>query len=141
MRPTSRIDGGIGNCQIVRGNFEELDRVIETIGDSETVCCMIGPALNRSYPMEWLARAFARWQHEAARDREEQERLVESSRLDRTIVRPPRLTASTPKDRVQASSLLRIRLLSKICHTDLAAFICDEVQAGRFVRQRIFVKG
>lgn len=98
-------------AQIVRGSFEELDRVIETIADSEAVCCMvgprppytdvfcatattmivtamkqtdchrllcqtgamIGPVLNRAYPMEWLARSFARWQHEADRDREEQE--------------------------------------------------------------------
>jgi len=179
VRPTSRIDGGIGNCQIVRGNFEELDRVIETIADSAAVCCMIGPrppytdvfcatatativaamkqtnchrlvcqtgamigpALNRSYPMEWLARAFARWQHEAARDREEQERLVESSRLDWPIVKPPRLTDSPPQGRVQTGTLLRIGLLSKISRADLAAFIFDEVQTGRFVQQRIFVKG
>jgi len=141
VRPTSRVEGGIGNCQIVRGNFEELDRVIETIADSAAVCCMIGPAPNRSCPMEWLARTFARWQYEAARDREGQERIVELSSLEWTIVKPPRVTDSPPQDRVQASSLLRIGLLSKISRADLAAFIFDEAQTGRFVRQRIFVKG
>jgi putative NADH-flavin reductase len=42
-RPTSMVEGGIINGRIVRGNFNELDRVIETIHDSEAVCCMIGP--------------------------------------------------------------------------------------------------
>ncbi|MDH5727343.1 MAG: NAD(P)H-binding protein, partial [Nitrospira sp.] len=101
---------------------------------------MIGPAPSRSRPMEWMARTFARWQPQAIRDREEQERLVESSQLDWTIVKPPRLTDSPPQGRVQASASLRVGLLSRISRADLAAFILDEVQAGRFVRQRTFVK-
>ena len=179
VRPTSMVEGGIGNGRIVRGNFNELDRVIETIANSEAVCCMIGPrppntdafcatataaiiaamkqtgchrlvcqtgamigpAPSRSHPMEWMARTFARWHPQAIRDREEQERLVESSGLDWTIVKPPRLTDSPPQGRVQASAVLRIGLLSTISRADLAAFIIDEVQTGRFVRQRIFVKG
>ncbi len=179
VRPTSMVEGGIGNGRIVRGNFNELDRVIETIADSEAVCCMIGPrppytdafcatataaiiaamkqtgchrlvcqtgamigpAPTRSRPMEWMTRAFARWQPQSVRDREEQECLVESSQLDWTIVKPPRLTDSPPRGRVQAGSSLRIGLLSTISRADLAAFTIDEVQTGRFVRQRIFVKG
>ena len=179
VRPTSKVEGGIGHCRIVRGNFEEFDRVIETIADSEAVCCMIGPrppytdvfcavataaiiaamrhtschclvcqtgamigpAPNRSCPMEWMARVFAKWRHESARDREEQERIVESSSLDWTIVKPPRLTDSPPQGRVQASSLLRIGLRSKISRADLATFMFDELQTGCFVRPRIFVKG
>lgn len=179
VRPTSMVEGGIDNGRIVRGNFNELDRVIETIANSEAVRCMIGPrppytdafcptataaiiaamkqtgcyrlvcqtgamigpAPNRSRPMEWMARVFARWQPQSAQDREEQERLVEASGLDWTIVKPPRLTDSLPQGRVQAGSSLRIGLLSTISRADLAAFIIDEVQTGRFVRQRIFVKG
>ena len=91
--------------------------------------------------MEWMTRAFARWQPQSAQDREEQERLVEASGLDWTIVKPPRLTDSLPQGRVQAGSSLRIGLLSTISRADLAAFIIDEMQTGRFVRQRIFVKG
>lgn len=178
VRPTSRIDSSLGSCQIIRGHFHELDRVMETIAGSVAVCCligprppyrevfcatataaimaamtqarchrlicqtgaMIGPAPNRSYPMEWLARAFGRWHPEAARDREEQERIVQSSGFEWTIVKPPRLTDSPPHDRVQAGSSLQIGLLSKISRADVAAFIFDEVQTGRFVRQRIFVK-
>ena len=179
VRSTSEVGGGLVNGRIVRGDFDEFDRVVETIAGSEAVCCligprppytdvfcvtataaiiaamkgtgchrlvcqtgaMIGPASNRSRPMEWMARVFARWQDQSARDREEQERLVESSLLDWTIVKPPRLTDSQLPGRVQAGSSLRIGLLSTISRADLAAFIFDEVQTGRFVRQRIFVKG
>jgi len=179
VRPTSLFEDGISHCRIVRGSFDDLDRVIETIGDSAAVCCLIGPrppyrdvfcaaaiaaiiaamketgcrrlicqtgamigsAPNRSRPMEWAAQAFARWHPEIARDREEQERLIESSDLEWTIIKPPRLTDSRSGGRVQAGPCLQVGLLSKINRTDLAAFIFDEVQNSRFVRQRIFVKG
>jgi len=179
VRPTSVLEGDIGTCRILRGNFEDLDRVIETIAGSTAVCCMIGPrppyrdvfcaaataaiiaamkqtgcrrlicqtgamigpAPNRSYPMEWAARTFARWHPEAAQDREEQERLIEASGLEWTIVKPPRLTDAPPGNRVEADPFLRVGLLSRIRRADLATFIFDELQTGRFVRQRIFVKG
>lgn len=179
VRPTSLFEDGIGHCRIVRGNFDELDRVIETIADSAAVYCtigsrppyrdvfcaaataaiitamnrmgcrrlicqtgaMIGPAPNRSRPMEWAARMFAEWNPEVARDREEQEQLIESSSLDWTIVKPPRLTNSPPGGRVQADPCLQVGLLSHISRADLATFIFDEVQTGRFMQQRIFVKG
>jgi len=179
VRPASKGEGAIVHGRIVRGNFEDFDRVVETIADSKAVCCligprppytdvfcakattaiiaamkqtgcnrlvcqtgaMIGPAPSRSYPMEWMARTFARWHPQAIRDREEQERLVESSGLDWTIVKPPRLTDSAARGRIQTSASLRVGLLSKISRADLAAFILDEIQAGRFVGQRIFVKG
>jgi putative NADH-flavin reductase len=88
-----------------------------------------------------MARAFARWQHQSARDREEQEHLAELSLLDCSIVKPSRLTDSPPQGRVQAGSSLRIGLLFTISRADLAAVIIEEVQTGRFVRQRIFVRG
>ena len=179
VRPTSKGEGVIAYGRIVRGNFEEIDRVVETIADSEAVCCligprppytdvfcatataaiiaamkqtncrrlvcqtgaMIGPAPNRSRPMEWMARAFASWHPQVMRDREEQERLVELSGLDWTIVKPPLLTDSSPQGQAQASSSLRVGLLSKVSRASLAAFILDEIQIRRFVRQRIFVKG
>ena len=179
VRPTSKGEGAVIHGRIVRGNFEDFDRVVETIADSQAVCCMIGPrppytdvfcatataaiiaamkqanckrlvcqtgamigpAPNRSRPMEWMARAFATWHPQVMRDREEQERLVELSGLDWTIVKPPLLTDSSPQGQAQASSSLRVGLLSKVSRASLAAFILDEIQTGRFVRQRIFVKG
>jgi len=43
VRPTSVVTIGINNCRIVRGSFDDLDRMIETIADSAAACCLIGP--------------------------------------------------------------------------------------------------
>lgn len=101
---------------------------------------MIGSAPGRSRPMAWLARAFARRYPKAARDREEQEQLVEASDLEWTIVKPPRLTDDAPRNRIRAGPNIRVGLMSRISRADLAAFILDEVLADHFVRQRVFVK-
>jgi putative NADH-flavin reductase len=178
-RPTSSVDESIVDYEIVRGSFTERKQVVQTIADSEAVCCtigpgspykdvfcsiataaiieamhqtgcrrlvcqtgaMIGPAPNRTRPMEWLARAFASQHPEIARDREEQEQIIRSSNLEWTIVKPPRLSDSPPRNRVKASTILRIGLMSRISLADLVAFILDEVQACRYSRQRVFVKG
>lgn len=113
-------------------------------GSRRLVCltgAMIGPAPNRSRAMEWMARTYARRQPEAARDRLEQERLVEAADLEWTLVKPPRLTDAPPSGRVQAGTALPVGLLSRIGRADLAAFLLDEAEAGRFVRQCVFVKG
>jgi hypothetical protein len=49
-------------------------------------------------------------------------------------------TTGTSQGRGQASSSLRIGLLSKVIRANLASLILDEVQTGRLVRQQIFVK-
>lgn len=103
---------------------------------------MIGSAPGtRSRPMEWMARSFARHAPELARDRVEQERVVEASGLDWTIVKPPRLTDGLAAGRVRAGTDLRVGLLSKISRADLAAFMLNEIEHGAFVRQRVFVRG
>jgi putative NADH-flavin reductase len=103
---------------------------------------MIGEAPgNRSLPMQWMARSFARHAPALARDREEQERVVEASDLNWTILKPPRLTDGPASGRVRAGADLRVGLLSRISRADLAAFILDEIDRRAFVRQRVFVRG
>lgn len=102
---------------------------------------MIGEAENRSTIMEWMARSFARQRPAVAMDRAEQERRVEASDLEWTIVKPPRLTDGIRRDRVHAGPRIKIGLFSKISRADLAAFMFAELEAGRFVGQRVFVKG
>ena len=52
-------------------------------------------------------------------------------------------TVRVSDDRLLLFSAFAIALLSvfTISRADLTAFIIDEVQTGRFVQQRIFVKG
>ena len=103
---------------------------------------MIGGAQgNRSWPMEWMARSFARHAPGLARDREEQERIVAASGLDWTIVKPPRLTDGPATGRVRAGTDVRVGLLSRISRADLAGFMLDEIAQHTFVRQRVFVRG
>ncbi len=99
---------------------------------------MIGPG-NRTRPFEWMARAFARRQPAAARDRVDQERVVRESGLDWTIVKPPRLTDGTLRHVVEAGPSLRVGLLSRITRADLAAFILDTIEQSRHIGARVFV--
>jgi putative NADH-flavin reductase len=119
-------------------------RAMEEAGCRRLVCqtgAMIGPAGSRSWAFERLARAFARRAPEAARDRVEQEWLVEESGLEWTIVKPPRLTDGPAAGRVRVGTAVRVGLLSSIRRADLAAFIMDEIETPRFLRARVFVKG
>jgi len=113
-------------------------------GCQRLVCqtgAMIGTAPNRTRPMEWMARTFANRHPAIAQDRLAQERLVQSSTLRWTIVKPPRLTSSPPAMRAEASPTLRVGLLSRIGRSDLAEFILNEVANPVFLGQRVFVKG
>lgn len=103
---------------------------------------MVGPAVgNRSIPMEWTAWLFRRQRPEIARDREAQEHLVHDSKLEWTIVKPPRLTDAPARRRVRASPTLRVGLLSTISRADLAEFMLSEIEDPRFIRQHVFVTG
>jgi uncharacterized protein YbjT (DUF2867 family) len=99
---------------------------------------MIGPG-NRTLPFEWVARSFARRQPAAARDREDQERVVQESGLAWTIVKPPRLSDGARRHAVDAGPALRVGLLSSITHADLAAFILDAIEESRHEGERVFV--
>jgi putative NADH-flavin reductase len=102
---------------------------------------MIGSAPgNRSRPMHWMARSFARHAPTIAHDRAEQEHIVEASGLDWTIVKPPRLTDGSPSGSVQAATDLPVGLCSKISRADLAEFMLEEIARAAFVHQRVFVR-
>lgn len=116
---------------------------MEQTGCRRIVCqtgAMIGRGPNRSFSMDWMAGYFAGKQPAAAKDREDQEGVVISSGLDWTIVKPPRLTNSQAIRRVQAGVMLKVGLLSRISRVNLAAFLLDELETGRFMCQRVFVK-
>lgn len=101
---------------------------------------MIGPG-NRTPAFALLARSVARRQPEAADDRLEQERLVQESGLQWTLVKPPRLTHRAAGHAVQADPALRVGLFSRIGRSDLASFILDAIEHEQFVGTRVFVRG
>ncbi|MGH7410210.1 MAG: hypothetical protein ACREJ6_03990 [Candidatus Methylomirabilis sp.] len=51
----------------------------------------------------------------------------------------PRLTSGGPTSHLRADSALRVGLLRRVSRRDLAAFMLDEVSAGRHIRERVYV--
>ena len=147
------ITGGSGRCVLIgpRAPYTDVFCAAATVGVvaamreagvRRLVCqtgAMIGPG-NRTRPFEWMARAFARRQPAAARDRVDQERVVQDSGLDWTTVKPPRLTESPLRHVVDAGHALRVGLLSSITRADLAAFILDAIEQSGHVGARLFVR-
>ena len=101
---------------------------------------MVGSG-NRTLAFEYLARSFARRQPAAAQDRAEQERLVQESGLDWTLVKPPRLTDGTTPRGVTTDSALRVGLLSKISRADVATVVLEAIEGAQHLRARVFVRG
>lgn len=103
---------------------------------------MIGdPPPSVSWPMRRMAALFRRQYPAIAVDRAEQERLVRDSPLDWTLVKPPRLTTGSGRGRWLAGPAERVGLMSRISRAQLAAFVLDEVEHPRFVRQAVYVRG
>lgn len=71
--------------------------------------------------------------------KEAQLALLRSSDLDWTTVRPPRLADRPATGRPLAADPRTIRGGRIVAYADLAAFMLDEVDARRFVRQAVFV--
>lgn len=118
-------------------------RAMEQAGCWRLLCqtgAMIG-AGNRAWAFEALSQAFARRQPAAASDRVEQERLVQESALDWTLIKPPRLTNQPARQRVKASETLRVGLMSNISRADIALFMLDAIEHNQFIRSRVFVRG
>ena len=65
------------------------------------------------------------------------EEIVKGSALRWTIVRPPKLTNGPPRGYV-ASLELQQRSFS-VARADVAAFIADELESNKYVRQAVFV--
>jgi putative NADH-flavin reductase len=113
------------------------------LGAGRLVCltgAMIGPdAEGWSPPVRALAHLFRRRYPAVAEDRARQERLVRESGLDWTLVKPPRIAGGRRRGRVTAAPALRIGLLSSIRREDLADFLLEELVAGHFHRQAVYV--
>jgi len=95
---------------------------------------------NVSLTMRWMAHRFARSRPEVAADRDAQEQLVRASRLDWTLVKPPRLRTGAARSPVRAGPALSVGLLASISRSALAGFLLDEVTARRFAGQAVYVR-
>ncbi len=104
---------------------------------------MIGESAgNISIPMRTLEFAIRRiGDDEQAEDRAAQERVVRGSKLDWTLVKPPRLTESSEVTPARAATDLAVGLRSRMSRASLAAFLLQEIQERRYVQQAVYVEG
>lgn len=109
------------------------------------IICLTGAMIgalprNISLPMRLMAAAFRHSRPAVAADRAAQEEIIENSGLLWTIVKPPRLVDGSPVGRIHAGTDLRMGLRSRISRSDLAEFLLEVLSAGRYLRQRVYVK-
>jgi putative NADH-flavin reductase len=72
-------------------------------------------------------------------DKDAQELLIRDSALDWTIVRPAAFRARTPPGPLRAVTNVDGVTLRTIARQEVAAFVLDELEQNRFVRQAVFI--
>ena len=70
-------------------------------------------------------------------DKDKMEKIVSSSGLDYTIIRPIRLTSGPAKGHYRAGKSIKFGLDPHISRKDVAHFIVDELKANRYIRQAV----
>ena len=68
-------------------------------------------------------------------DKERQEQLIQQSHLDWTIVRPPPLNERNPRAGFQVLTKTGNEVLRKVSRAEVAAFVVEELETGRDLRQ------
>jgi putative NADH-flavin reductase len=73
-------------------------------------------------------------------DRDEQERLVRSSRLEGwTVVKPARLTEANASDTAQMDGALSVKMGTQVSRGSLAKALVQELESPRFLQQAVYV--
>ena len=72
-----------------------------------------------------------------SRDKDKMEKIVASSGLDYTIIRPIRLTSGSATGHYRAGEAIKFGLDPHISRKDVAHFIIDELKAKRYIRQAV----
>jgi uncharacterized protein YbjT (DUF2867 family) len=70
-------------------------------------------------------------------DKDKMEKIVASSGLDYTIIRPIRLTSGPAKGHYRAGESIKFGLDPHISRKDVARFIIDELKAKRYLGQAV----
>jgi len=96
---------------------------------------------NRTWLFRLMVRMFNRSNGAMARDRAEQEHIIEESGLDWTLVKPPRLTDRPPAGKYLAGPGVTVGLLSAVARSDVAAFIVDQLQGSDYFGKAVFISG
>jgi len=72
-------------------------------------------------------------------DKERQEQLIQQSDLDWTIVRPGPFSEAKPRSDFQVLTEVGNVVLRKVSRTEVASFVIEELETGRYVRKTLFI--
>ena len=95
---------------------------------------------NRSLFIRLMARFSRLVRPAVAADRDEQERLVEGSGLNWTIVKPSELMDENEKSRFVHGEDLMIDAYSRISRYHLSNFMLDHLEADKYPRKKVFLR-
>ncbi len=95
---------------------------------------------NRSRFIKVMARLARLLKAAVAADRDEQERSVEESGLNWTIVKPSELMAENEKPRFVHGEDLLIDAYSRISRYHLSTFLLDHFEADQYSRKKVFLR-
>ena len=94
---------------------------------------------NWSKGVRWFVGRYRKSYPEINADRDRQEVLTKESDLDWTLVRPFRISGARGKGEPRVGSGIHIGMFTSIRRTDLAEFLVDELRAGRFHGQAVYI--
>jgi putative NADH-flavin reductase len=122
----------------------EIVEAMRRHGVRRLVCvtgAMIGHPRDRLvgwvYPL--MARLLPRSQRRVLADRRRQEEIVAQSRLDWTLVRPPRLSNERATGNYRHGEGLVLDSFAHVGRADLAHFVLGEVERARYLRRGVAV--
>jgi putative NADH-flavin reductase len=101
---------------------------------------MIGDYPHLSWFMRSMKDSYQKQQPNLAQDRADQEKCIEASNLDWTIVKPPRLTNGKGSGHIRSGEALKVGAMSSLSRVDLSRFLLDQVHSQEYVGKRVVVK-
>lgn len=109
------------------------------------IICITGAAVGRDLKnCSWIFRIIARMLYKnnpkLAEDRIKQDEVIGNSRLNWTIVKPPRLTLGKAFNNLKVGEDVFIGLMSRIARKSLARFVIEEILNIKYSQKRVFLK-
>ncbi|GAV19150.1 NmrA-like family protein [Mariprofundus micogutta] len=93
---------------------------------------------NRSWAMQEMVDSFQHRHPELAEDRSEQERIVKSSGLQWTLIKPPRLTTGAVNEEIQVGDDLPVGVLSSASRATIAHWLVQELHHPVHIGEALF---
>jgi putative NADH-flavin reductase len=125
---------------------DAMQKILEAMkanGVSRVICvtgAMIGDYPRLSWFMRSMKNSYQKQQPALARDRAEQEKCLETSGLDWTIVKPPRLTNSKGFGHVRFGEEIKVGAMSSLSRNDLSRFLLDEIELRKHIGKKVIVQ-